>query len=334
MDMKKVSMIVPVFNGEQYVERSIAMLKAQDYPDLEIVIVNDGSTDNTYEMISSAVSDDTRFRLYSQSNGGPAAARNLGLKMAMGEYICFVDFDDYIFPNYVSYLYSLLVNTDSDIACADCIRLAFDDPIPSIDENAIESNVNSNDAIVNMFYRRQIRSYAVCKLLKADLARKIRFVNTSLGEDLIYNFNAFKLASSISYSNKVLYIYFQNPSSIVASGKGKDISRKWSVFTQAVLSDPICKNSKIRSAIRCHAFVMASDLLTQMESNNTQIRIYQTLYKFIKKYGIMVFKDHNSKTLNRAMGLIASICPVGYLYLCRAYKSFLRQSGKVKKASV
>lgn len=86
-----VSIIIPVYNGEKYVEKCVKSIQANTYPNLEIIMINDGSTDNSLEVCQRLAEKDSRIKVFSKENGGIAAARNFGVKKATGKYICFVD---------------------------------------------------------------------------------------------------------------------------------------------------------------------------------------------------------------------------------------------------
>lgn len=101
---KVISVVVPVFNAGQYLESCIDSLIAQDYPYIEIILVNDGSADNSLEICLRKQKEDTRVRCVSQKNKGASSARNSGLSIASGEYVTFVDSDDTVAADYVSHL--------------------------------------------------------------------------------------------------------------------------------------------------------------------------------------------------------------------------------------
>ena len=108
--MAKVSVIVPIYNSEKYLKRCLDSLINQTLEDLEIILVNDGSTDGSRDIILKYMSSDKRIKLIDKANGGQASARNLGLSQAIGEYIVFIDSDDYVQPNLCERLYQTVLN--------------------------------------------------------------------------------------------------------------------------------------------------------------------------------------------------------------------------------
>ena len=114
--MKKISIIVPIYNTKKYIDRVVNCLINQTYHNLEIILVDDGSTDGSSMLCDKYKKKDNRIKVIHQKNSGVSVARNVGLKHATGEYIGFVDSDDYISLNMYETLYNNLINTNSDIS--------------------------------------------------------------------------------------------------------------------------------------------------------------------------------------------------------------------------
>lgn len=120
MDPKPlVSVIVPLYNGEKYINRCLDSLKAQTYPNCEFIVVNDGSQDLSLSIAEGYALEDSRFKVLTQLNMGVAAARNTGLNMALGDYIAFVDHDDYVDPSFISLLAEALEEHNAEVAMCD-----------------------------------------------------------------------------------------------------------------------------------------------------------------------------------------------------------------------
>lgn len=111
-----VSIIIPIYNCEDLISDCIESVIAQTYKNIEIILVDDGSSDSSYKVCEHLVCKDSRIKLFTKKNGGPSSARNLGLKNAEGEYVAFVDSDDVIDREYISKLYNLLISEDADIS--------------------------------------------------------------------------------------------------------------------------------------------------------------------------------------------------------------------------
>lgn len=111
-----VSVIIIAYNVENYISKCIKSVEKQDYKNLEIIVVDDGSTDETSKVVQNMSLKDKRIRLFCKKNGGPSSARNYGLDISKGKYILFVDGDDYVADDYVSYLYKLITKSNSEFA--------------------------------------------------------------------------------------------------------------------------------------------------------------------------------------------------------------------------
>ena len=112
-----VSLIMPVYNVEKYLEKALRSVQNQTFKDFELIIVNDGSTDGSVDIIEKFCSENENFKLINQENQGPSVARNTGIKESRGEYIGFMDSDDYLEPKFLELLYTAAVDSDADIAC-------------------------------------------------------------------------------------------------------------------------------------------------------------------------------------------------------------------------
>ena len=111
-----ISVIIPAYNVEKYINRCIESIIYQDYKNIEVIIINDGSTDNTREICEQYIKQDKRIRLINTENRGAGSARNTGIENANGKYFSFIDADDFICEHYYSRLYEMIKNTKADIA--------------------------------------------------------------------------------------------------------------------------------------------------------------------------------------------------------------------------
>ena len=122
----KITVIIPAYNVEKYVKKCIKSVLEQTYKDFEIIVINDGSTDKTLEILNKFVLEDSRIRIIDQTNQKQGAARNRGLDIARGEYIIFIDADDWIDENYLEEMYSKITETNSDCAISNMMRCRND----------------------------------------------------------------------------------------------------------------------------------------------------------------------------------------------------------------
>ena len=217
--MKKqplVSIVIPCYNVEKYVKKCISSVTNQTYGNLEIVIVNDGSSDNTGKIINQF--KDRRIKIINQKNGGLSSARNSGIKAAKGELICFIDGDDYIDTHFIEVLVKDMDDNDADIAACD-FKKVYEDKTsksPKILSGKTYSNI---EALEKMLYFRNISNSAWGKMYKSKLFDSgIIFPVGKRYEDLATIYKLFALANRVVINKSKLYYYLQRNESIIHEG--------------------------------------------------------------------------------------------------------------------
>lgn len=207
-----VSVIVPIYNVEKYLKKCIESIIAQKYANLEIILVDDGSTDSSYEICELYSKKDPRIILIHKENGGLADARNVGLKNAQGEYIAFVDSDDFIDADMIDSLIKLIQNHKSDIACCRYCDMGMehDDENNDIISAGCVLDFTPMEAIKEMLHseRTHIFNNGVWnKVYKRSTLDGLQFPEGLYFEDVCYSINALYRAKKISVINKNLYYY-------------------------------------------------------------------------------------------------------------------------------
>lgn len=211
----KISIIVPVYKVEDYVERCIKCIQAQTYTNWEAIFVEDGSPDHSGAICDKYALEDERIKVVHKENAGVAAARNTGLANATGEYIAFIDSDDYAHPRYLEVLMRLLVENDADLAiCGYALSMGSeigeDKPLGELEL------LNSSQAVAKIMENQQFCS-PWSKLYKKSLFENITYPEGAIYEDLGTAFEIFQAADRIVYQNIPLYYYFQVSESITRS---------------------------------------------------------------------------------------------------------------------
>ena len=228
--MEKISVIVPCYNTEKYLEECILSIINQTYSNLEIIIVNDGSTDHSFEIMKKYQNKDHRIQIISQENQGLLHARKSGVIAASSKYIVFVDADDYIFPDEIQNAFSVLKKYNADIVK---FRFQF---VPEKRDSKFYFN-KENDSIFDTknkkdFYYEFINTNNLnniwSQLFKKDLYdvnSNIFSSRTNLGEDVIQNVMLYQNASKIVTTSFIGYAYRFNPNSIT---KKRSVSQSFS----------------------------------------------------------------------------------------------------------
>ena len=210
-----ISIIIPCFNAEKTLEKCLESVVQQSYANLEIIIIDDGSTDETSLIYNKFQSNDERILVLKQQNSGVSKARNTGVKAATGDYICFVDSDDWAELNYCSELYSLLVGENADISI---VEASYEDENGNVlcsKPISDEKIFDGNRALVLLLEDQEIQSHPWGKLFKADLLRNVHFPeNLKCFEDYSTLFKIFNKAVKVVKSNEKLYHYIQREDSL------------------------------------------------------------------------------------------------------------------------
>lgn len=227
--MKKVSIILPVYNVEQYIKKCLESIQQQTYPNLEVIIVNDGATDKSVEYCEQICKIDSRFSVTHKENGGLSDARNVGIDKAKGDYLIFVDSDDFVSQDMVSYLVSSMENNEADIAICDPAHYYSDRQNNDLNIFYPASSVKvyeKTEALCEMFYQKSFLVSAWAKIYKKELFDDIRFPVGKLFEDSAVMYLLFEKCEKIVYSNAKLYAYVHRDNSITTkkfSDKDLDI---------------------------------------------------------------------------------------------------------------
>lgn len=205
----KVSVIVPVYNCEKYVKQSIESILNQTYCNIEVVLVDDGSTDSSGRICDKYALLDERVKVIHQSNQGVSAARNAGLKVTTGEFITFVDADDYVELDMYDYLLEMIRKYDADISHCGYKRVGLDGKVEKeVNGTKIILEQNAREAIECMLSGRYFAPSLCNKLFRKELFCEIEF-NTAFvnNEDVLVAFQVFQKAEKIVFSDETKYCY-------------------------------------------------------------------------------------------------------------------------------
>lgn len=210
-----ISVIVPIYNSEKYLKKCIDSIKNQTYKDLEIILVNDGSTDNSPKICDEYANIDKRIKVIHQENGGQATARNAGLDASKGEYIAFVDSDDYIEKDMYEVMLSMIEVSHSDIAICGHKEVFEDESISSVE--IFEKEMLDTEALWQEIFGN-LNNAVWNKLFKKELIGELRFpVGMIHGEDLIFNLDYLKNCKSGVINRSQKYYYVQRSGSVTNS---------------------------------------------------------------------------------------------------------------------
>ena len=212
---KKVSVIIPAYNAEKYIEECIVSIINQTYKNIEIIVVNDGSEDNTMNIVNALKEKDNRIIIINQKNGGVSIARNNGFNNSTGEYIIFVDADDSLENTMIQTLVFNIEKYNADIAICGFKKIYSSGKQENPKILKVEKVFNKIDALRAFFEGKYFGISLWDKLIKRDLAEKISFEeNRKINEDKYYLFNAILNSKKIFLYNEGLYNYIQRDFSV------------------------------------------------------------------------------------------------------------------------
>ena len=214
--LEKVSIIVPMYNAEKTIKTCIESIISQTYKNIEIIVINDGSIDQSLDLVKNF--DDSRINLITIENSGPSLARNLGIKKATGTYVQFVDSDDYLEPDMTEFLVNEIIKKDCDWVI-DGYYIHNNDRIrPILFKKRIYENKVIRDQILNM-YQEGLLNSLWNKLYKIEHIDTLFNTEVKNGEDLIFNLEYIKNINTISVVNNCHYHYINQVSDHNLSGK-------------------------------------------------------------------------------------------------------------------
>ena len=229
----KYSVIVPVYNSEKTLRRCLDSIIEQGYEDFEVILIDDGSTDSSSEICDEYTGADNRFTTIRQDNLGPSAARNRGLDLAGGKYICFADSDDYLLPEYFSSVDNALGNTDTPVVFLSNVRMKV-----SRDKNGDEYEkateelrilpdcMDSRTDNILVLTKEDMFGYTWNKVIRRDLIGDIRFdESVRVMEDEIFSCRIMKRADSIAFIHKPLYCYVRGIGGSLTDGTYQEYAR-------------------------------------------------------------------------------------------------------------
>lgn len=277
-----VSIIVPIFNVEKYLIRCIESIVNQTYSNLEIILVDDGSPDNCPQICDEWANKDSRIKVIHKENGGLSDARNAGIELATGEYISFIDSDDYVDLRFIELLLQTMLQENSDIVECKVVKFFENGAYETTSDDLATKDFSAEEALSALIDDKELHQYVWNKFYKASLVDDILFPIGKYHEDEFWTHQVFGRAQKVIKINKSLYYYFQRNDSIM--GLSYNMSRLDAlegkidrhIFLQTYFPSLLLK-SRINIFASCiYAYQCTLKYLTGKEKNKAQ--------KIIKDY--------------------------------------------------
>ena len=210
-----ITIIVPVYNAKKYLHDCIESILSQTYHNLEIILIDDGSTDGSEKLVNDYAKSDKRIKVVHQKNMGLSSARNTGLKHATGKYITFVDSDDRIEPNMIEDLFNALIDSQADIAICSFKELYPNGKIKGFSHNYPKQVFTTEQALANMLQENGFMVSTTMKLFPTNYFKGIKFPVDKLHEDVGTTYKLIMEAKKIVFIPNEYYVYVHHNNSII-----------------------------------------------------------------------------------------------------------------------
>ena len=324
--MELVSIIIPVYKVEKYLNKCVESVVNQTYKNLEIILVDDGSPDNCPEMCDEWAKKDSRIKVIHRKNGGLSAARNSGIDIAKGEYFCFVDSDDYVDIDFVRFLYEALKLKSADIAI--CEITVIDEKNIVIDDSKTRQRISSETktGLELLGYILPAKTYAyvvACnKLYKRELFKELRYTEGKIHEDEYIIHRLYAKCNKVVLIDKPLYFYLKRENSII--GIGFNIKRMDIV---EALEDrfKLCKEINQPELARKALYVLLSTIAYYTELIDVATNIDRNKKQEFRNKFKKFFNNYLSEILNSSDFSITEKLLVSLYYISPAlYKCYIK----------
>lgn len=310
-EKKKVSIIIPVYNAEKYLSRCIESIVDQDYTDLQIIVVDDGSTDNGLEVVQDFKDD--RLQVFSIANGGVSNARNFGLSKATGYYVMFVDADDWLNPNVIGTLISAEQHYGYDLILGNYSRDI------EYSKSKQVSTISFKDLTKDGAYRQVINPYGFygsvwAKMFKLDIIKdnNLKFNNNiTVGEDLLFVYQYLNFVKTVAYTDARLYNYYINKKSVLHSLDTDTLYHRLDilkVYETMFQQENIQKQSYYTRAVAIYVRELTDWYCYAVHFK--QKKLSASLKEKIKKYWAIFMKDDTFSAKNKLAAFLKYHFPV------------------------
>ena len=287
-----VSIVVPVFNTEKYLEKCINSIISQTLKNIEIIIIDDGSTDNSLKIAQSLEKIDNRIKVYHKSNGGLSSARNYGIQKAKGMYVGFVDSDDYVESGMFKYLFDSCTKRNSSISICGWY-IVFENKKTQCSFNTREIDLTPVEAINMLLNHFSFDNFACNKLFKKELFDNVTFPKGKVLEDLLTIYKLIANSKKITVSSIPLYYYVQHENSITYNQYYNLDVKIFDSFTIRY-KDLLKLYPQLSSKIKSNYFTSNKlYFIISLKSKNRDKSFEKERIKYMRKNIIYVLKDNS-----------------------------------------
>lgn len=314
MKSEKITLVVPFYNSAAYIERCIKSLQRQTFNDFMVILVSDGSTDNSEKIVSTLTEHDPKFVMVHNLGKGLSDARNTGIKLAHGKYIAFIDSDDYVRKDYLEKLYTTMSVNNSDL-CLLKFSVVNSDGLSvgsKIRPSVFPDGSVTNTVAMKLLMQDRIRHYAWSMMIQKDILNKqnIAFPSGRNYEDLATTYKIFAAAQKVSFVHDEIYCYVQHANSITHQYKEKDATDIWHTILEIddyfsdhlnLIEIKLVHQYELNRLFNAYHICMRTRRKDQLASKIRSAIIYKT--KLSKLYPEMSWKEKLKFLLLKIYGL-------------------------------
>ena len=330
-ESKKVSVVVPVFNVKDYLVSCVDSILTQTYHNLEIILVDDGSTDGSSEICDQLAARDKRMKVLHKENGGLSDARNAGLDVVTGNYIAFVDSDDTIESDMIESLVDLMECYNADVTSCRFTRVWTDGVEERVGENNEISIYDGKDALKEYVYGKTLDPFVCNKLFKTELinlptGEKRRFIKGIVGEDNPFSIELYKQIDRLVLVGKSSYRYLQKREGAITNSAVSQKKIDSVFFWDSVRKD--CKENYPELeiyAIRRQALFYIG-LYNMIDGNKAYREVAEQIVGFLKENNTAIQQSELCERVLKLSSRLIITAPWVYRVLMKVYKRVVGQA--------
>lgn len=299
MNSPLISVIVPIYNAVEFIEKTAEHLANQTYKNMEFILVDDGSTDGSSEICDKIAEKDSRFVIVHQKNSGVSAARNAGIAAAKGDYIGFCDSDDIPYEDMYETLYGIVEEYDCDVAMIKSAIHFIDGKVHDSSDGSMKV-YSDKDEILKLFLLNKIQSSVYTKLFSAEICKQVQFpAPHKINEDRYYSFFALEKCKKLGFKNVTKYNYCRHEGSSATqsfSDKYLDI-----VYFADLIEDFVQKNypelSDYARVNKIVSYLRTCQLIVLLNGEKTYKDKFEEIRAFIKEQDNALCKKYLTKSI-------------------------------------
>lgn len=316
-----VSVIVPIYKVENYLDKCIESIVNQTYQNIEIILVDDGSPDKCPEICDKWAQKDSRIKVVHKPNGGLSDARNAGMKTILGEYVAFIDSDDYISDCFIEKLYCTMIQEDSDIVECDVVRFKENENPKVSSSDVVVESFNTEKGLALLISDNKFHQHVWNKLYRSSVVSSVHFEKGKLNEDEFWTYQVFGNAKKVTKINVPMYYYLQRGGSIM--GKSYNIKRLDALEAKSLRQKYIEENfPMLVSHAKVNLFgscIFACQSVMKFMSGEDKKKAKKIIKNYVNKYKLSKAELKLLKGKNWMWFAFANYC----FFLCCKIRSML-----------